>query len=124
MREIEPHKIWRRLGGIAHEMVVIGPHYGDKEVANRVAQPHRPERHQWTVGGRRSRTSTVMRPANTPSENAFSRSGVLLLAYGMVARFSVTSGHRGYFRRSHRHAFPARNGPCRRSGSQPPEYRA
>src|SRR5262249_58125117 len=79
MREIEPHKIWRRLGGIAHEMVVIGPHYGDKEVANRVAQPHRPERHQWTVGGRRSRTSTVMRTANTPSENAFSRSGVLLL---------------------------------------------
>src|SRR5262249_60592575 len=101
MREIEPHKIWRRLGGIAHEMVVIGPHYGDKEVANRVAQPHRPERHQWTVGGRRSRTSTVMRTANTPSENAVRRSWGLLLSFGMGSRLSGTSVLRGYIDHYH-----------------------
>src|SRR5215831_8113411 len=93
MREIEPHKIWRRLGGIAHEMVVIGPHYGDEEVAHRVAQCHRPERHQSFEGrklrGAQIQDSTVMRTAITPSENAFSRSGVLL-AFGMAPSVSVS----------------------------------
>src|SRR6516164_6892816 len=50
MREIKPHEIWRRLGGIAHEVVMIGPHDGDEQIAHRVAQPHRPERHQCSKG--------------------------------------------------------------------------
>jgi len=35
MREIEPHEAERVLGGIAHEMVVIGPDDGDEEIADR-----------------------------------------------------------------------------------------
>src|SRR5262245_35114677 len=37
-------------------------------------------------GGRRSKTNTVIRTANTPSENALSRSGVGLLSMDRVAR--------------------------------------
>src|SRR6516162_5711661 len=46
MREVEPHQTRRGLGGIAHEMVVIGPNEGDKQIAHRIADPCRPERQQ------------------------------------------------------------------------------
>src|SRR5215831_9464436 len=46
MREVEPHEMSRGLGGIAHEMVVIGPNEGDKQIAHRIAEPCRPEQQQ------------------------------------------------------------------------------
>jgi len=50
MREVKPYKIWCRLDGIAHEVVMIDPHDGDEEPAHRIAQPHRPERHKCPKG--------------------------------------------------------------------------
>jgi hypothetical protein len=35
MREVEPHKTRRGLGGVAHEMMVIGPNEGDTQIAHR-----------------------------------------------------------------------------------------
>src|SRR5215471_1852392 len=46
MREVEPHEMSRGLGGIAHEMMVIGPNEGNKQIAHRITEPCRPERQQ------------------------------------------------------------------------------
>src|SRR4029077_18205564 len=46
MPEVEPHETRRSLGGIAHQMVVIGPNEGDKQIAHQIAEPCRPERQQ------------------------------------------------------------------------------
>jgi hypothetical protein len=48
MHEIEPHQARRRLGGIAHGVVVIGPDNG--EAAHGVAQPGGSERQQGLEG--------------------------------------------------------------------------
>src|SRR3954453_20854696 len=50
MREIEPQQARGRLSGIAHEIVMISPDDGDKQVANRVAQPCGPKRQERLEG--------------------------------------------------------------------------
>src|SRR6516162_11774165 len=93
MREVEPHEMSRGLGGIAHEMMVIGPNEGDKQIAHRITEPCWPERQQRFEGrklrGTQIKTSTVMRTAKTPSENALSRSVVLLACDTAVALCSM-----------------------------------
>jgi len=84
---------------------VIGPDNGDEDVADRVAQPGRPEEQKrlevGSSGGRTSRTSTVIRTAKTTSENALSRWGVAARSTGRwVLRLSVrpaffSGGRRG-----------------------------
>ena len=50
MRKIEPHQPRRGLGGIAHQVVVIGPDDGDEQIAYSVAEPGRPERQKRLEG--------------------------------------------------------------------------
>src|SRR5262245_32945721 len=82
MREIEPQQTRVRLRRVAHEIVVIAPNNGDEKIAHRVAQPCGPKRQECLERGNlrwtQSKTSTVIRTANTPSENALNRSGVAL----------------------------------------------
>jgi hypothetical protein len=86
--------------------MVIGPDNGDEKVADCVAQPCGPEQEQrlkvGSSGGRSSKTNTVIRTANTPSENALSRSGVAL------ARNTVASMiHQAFVSRSQSRALMA-----------------
>jgi hypothetical protein len=142
---IRPHKARGGLGGIVHEMVLIGPNDGDEKVAHRIAEPRWPEREK-RLEGRNLRgpqfQSTVMRTAKTPSEKTLNRSGVLLprgtavipflpsmfcgtwkpplpggqFAAGPSRRWEiVTSGNHGCCPRFRWHAFPRRSGRCRRS---------
>ena len=50
MREIEPQQTRGRLGGVAHEVMVVGPYDGDEKVAHGVAEPCGPERQQRLEG--------------------------------------------------------------------------
>ena len=82
MIEIEPQQPMRGLSGVAHQIVMIDPDDGDEEIAHGIAEPCGPEEQErlkvGCTGGFNSSTSTVMRTANTPSDNALSRSGVAL----------------------------------------------
>src|SRR5262245_57858281 len=70
--------------------MVIDPNDGDEQVTHCVTQPCRPQQHEGLKSGllrwTQSKTNTVIRTANTPSENALSRSGVSLLSMDRVAR--------------------------------------
>src|SRR5437762_2198882 len=49
--EVEPQQARRRLRRIAHQVMVVGPHDGDEEVAHGVTQPRGPEAQERPEGG-------------------------------------------------------------------------
>ena len=96
VRKIDPHQSRGDLSSIAHQIVVIGPYDGDEEVTHCIAEPGGPKQQQSAirgrVGGLRSSTSTVMRTANTPSENMLSLSGVALRSMVIPSSYGVGLG--------------------------------
>lgn len=96
MREIELQQARGRLRGITHQIMVIGPHDGDEQVAYCIAQLRGPEQQKGLESRklRRSQfqTNTVIRTAKTQSENALSRSGVALSSRA-ISFLSPTNQH-------------------------------
>src|SRR5262245_45595021 len=70
MREIEPQQARARLGRIAHEVVMVHPNNGDEQIADRIAEPARPECQQRLEGRMLRRPQLQNQYRNEDGEDA------------------------------------------------------
>jgi hypothetical protein len=70
MCEIDPEQARVRLRGVAHEIMVIGPDNGNKQIAHGVAEPRGPKQQERLESGRLRGTQFQNQDGDEDSEYA------------------------------------------------------
>src|SRR5262245_43122202 len=91
MSEIEPQEARGGLAGVAQEVMVVGPHGGDEEIADCVADPCGPELHERLEGRLLRRTQLQDQHGYEDGEHAVGER-----AHSLGSRFAGARGAISY----------------------------